>query len=209
MLKKLVPALALTGLAFGSGLCFNPYNHDYGVSTRKLPDSYLSIYNKTIVLHNGKMQVDKDLRIKLVRYITKGDKALMLMGTGDRYEYFVVYTKCIHGKPVTKDVEVIGEDLGAPSTSVRAANLPKYPIKFGFYKNGFWVKGLVISWVNHFSCNSSGCGPGGFACDYETDYYPYKLIKEHKTYDAPSKDHYLPKGLCQVLGEKYGPFSRD
>jgi hypothetical protein len=64
MLKKLVAALALTSLAFGSGLCFNPYNHDYGISTRKLPDSYLSIYNKTIVLHNGKMQVDKDLRNK-------------------------------------------------------------------------------------------------------------------------------------------------
>jgi len=38
MLKKLVSALALTSLAFGSGLCFDPYNHDYGISTEQLVD---------------------------------------------------------------------------------------------------------------------------------------------------------------------------
>ena len=205
MLKKLVSALALTSLAFGSGLCFDPYNHDYGISTGKLPDSYLSNYNKTIVLHNGKMQVDKDLKIKLVRYITKGNKALMLMDAGNGDEYFVVYTECINGKPITKDVEVIGEDLDAPSPTVHVVNNSKYPIKFGFYKDGFWTKGLVISWVRHLSCNSSGCGPGGYACDYLTDYYPYKLINEHKTGDAPFKDEDLPTGLCQALGSKYGP----
>jgi hypothetical protein len=37
MLKKLIPALALTSLAFGSGLCFDPYNHDYGVNARNIP----------------------------------------------------------------------------------------------------------------------------------------------------------------------------
>ena len=106
MLKKLVSALALTSLAFGSGLCFDPYNHDYGVSTKNFGDDTLSEYNKTVILHNGKMQLDKDTRIKLVKYAVKGNKALMLMkGAG---EYFVVYTECINGKPVTKDVEAIG-----------------------------------------------------------------------------------------------------
>jgi len=191
MLKKLVSALALTSLAFGSGLCFDPYNHDYGISTEKVPDDYLSNYNKTIVLHNGKMQVDKDrkLNIKLVRYITKGNKALMLMSAGGGYEYFVVYTECINGKPITKDIEVIG----APSTTtVHVVNDPKYPIKFGFYKDGFWTKGLVISWINHLEGN----GPGGYACDYLTNYYPYKLINEHKTDDAPFKDEELPAREC-------------
>jgi hypothetical protein len=191
MLKKLFSALALTSLAFGSGLCFDPYNHDYGISTEKVPDDYLSNYNKTIVLHNGKMQVDKDrkLNIKLVRYITKGNKALMLMSAGGGYEYFVVYTECINGKPITKDIEVIG----APSTTtVHVVNDPKYPIKFGFYKDGFWTKGLVISWINHLEGN----GPGGYACDYLTNYYPYKLINEHKTGDAPFKDEELPAREC-------------
>jgi len=192
MLKKLVPMLALTSLAFGSGLCFNPYNHDYGVSTENMPTDYLSYYNKTIVLHNGKMQLGKHMRIKLIKYTVKGNRALVLMSAGGGYEYFVVYTKCVHGKPITKDVEVIGEDLGAPSTTVQAVNTPKYPIKFGFYKNGFWVKGLVISWIQHLEGN----GPGGNVCDYETTYYPYKLINEHKTYDAPSKDQYLPTRVC-------------
>ena len=188
MLKKLVSALALTSLAFGSGLCFNPYNHDYGISTEKVPDAYLSNYNKTIVLHNGKMQVDKKLKlnIKLVRYITKGNKALMLMDAGDGYDYFVVYTECIHGKPITKDIEVIGSDLGAPSTTAQVVNDPKYPIKFGFYKDGFWTKGLVIL---------EGNGPS-HECDYLTDYYPYKLINEHKTGNAPSKDEELPDREC-------------
>ena len=196
MLKKLVTILALTSLAFGSGLCFNPYNHDYGFIFKGLG---LGLGNKTIVLHNGKMQLGKHTRIKLVKYTVNGSKALMLMrGMG---MYFVVYTKCIHGKPVTKNAEVIGSDLGVPSASVQVINLPKYPIKFGFYKDGFWTKGLVISWVRHLEGN----GPGGYACDYLTDYYPYKLINEHKTGDAPSKDQDLPTGLCQALGGKYGP----
>jgi hypothetical protein len=196
MLKKLVPALALTGLAFGSGLCFNPYNHNYGFSTKNLNDSHLSSYNKIIVLHNGKMRLDKYMRIKLAKYTVKGNKALMLMDAGNGYEYFVMYTECINGKPITKDVEVIGEDLGAPSASVQAVNDPKYPMKFGFYKNGFWVKDLVISWIQHLN---SFNGPGGYACDYETIHYPYKLINEHKTYDAPSKDQYLPNSVCNAL----------
>jgi len=196
MLKKLFSALALTSLAFGSGLCFNPYNHDYGFIFKGLG---LGLGNKTIVLHNGKMQLGKHTRIKLVKYTVNGSKALMLMrGMG---MYFVVYTKCIHGKPVTKNAEVIGSDLGVPSASVQVVNLPKYPIKFGFYKDGFWTKGLVISWVRHLEGN----GPGGYACDYQTNYYPYKLINEHKTYNAPSKDQDLPIGLCQALGNKYGP----
>ena len=131
MLKKLVSALALTSLAFGSGLCFNPYNHDYGVSTEKVSDNDIGDYNKIIILHDGKMQVNKYTTIKLVRYITDGNKTLVLM-KGD-YTYFVVYTECKHGKPVTKDLETIG----FPSLSVKIVNLPKYPIKFGFYKNGF------------------------------------------------------------------------
>jgi hypothetical protein len=198
MLKKLASALALTGLAFGSGLCFDPYNHNYGISTEKAPDDYLSNYNKTIVLHNGKMQLDKDLKIniKLVRYITKGNKALMLMSAGGGYDYFVVYTECINGKPITKDIEVIGSDFGAPSSTVQVVNDPKYPIKFGFYKDGFWTKGLVISWIKHLEGN----GPGGYACDYLTNYYPYKLINEHKTYDAPFKDEELPARVCKQLG---------
>ena len=201
MLKKLVSALALTSLAFGSGLCFNPYNHDYGISTEKITDDYLSNYNKTIVLHNGKMQLGRHTRIKLVKYTVKGNKALMLMSAGNGYEYFVVYTKCIHGKPITKDTEVVGDALGAPSATVRIVNLPKYPIKFGFYKNGFWIKALGITWVRHLSCNSSGCGPGGYSCDYLTEYYSSKPIPSNQEF----KDQDLPTGLCQALGNKYGP----
>jgi len=79
---------------------------------------------------------------------------------------------------------------------MQTVNLPKYPIKFGFYKDGFWTKGLVISWIKHLEGN----GPGGYACDYLTNYYPYKLINEHKTYDAPFKDEELPARVCKQLG---------
>jgi len=191
MLKKLVPALALTSLAFGSGLCFNPYNHDYGISTEQLNDSPLSSYNKIIVLHNGKMQLSKHIRIKLTKYITKGNKALMLMDAGDGYGYFVVYTECIHRKPITKDVEVVGDALGAPSASVQVVNLPKYPIKFGFYKDGFWVKSLTISWIQHLEGN----GPGGYSCDYFTEYYSSKPIPSNQEF----KDQYLPSRVCNTF----------
>ena len=212
MLKKLVSTLAITGLAFGSGLCFNPYNHDYGYI---LKDSGFGFGEKTIILHNGKMQVWlkaitfhngkmmqvwQKARIKLIKYTVKGNKALMLIrfkGYDYNSDYFVVYTECVNGKPVTKDTE----NIGLSSASMKYVNLPKYPIKFGFYKDGYWTKGLVISWIMHM--NGEGNGPGGYACDYQTTYYPYKLINEHKTYDAPYKDHYLSKGLCQVLGNKY------
>jgi hypothetical protein len=202
MLKKLVSVLALTGLAFGSGLCFNPYNHDYGVNTRNFDDGYLSNYNKTIVLHNGKMQVDKGIYLRLVRYTTNGNKALVLIDAKGVGKYLMAYVKCINNKPKTDDVE----ELGTLNIQETAVDLSKYPIKLGFYKDGFWVKALTISWIRHLNSLN---GFGGFACDYETHYYPYKLIKEHKTYDGPTKDHYLPTGLCQVLGKKYGPFSGD
>jgi len=197
MLKKLVSVLALTGLAFGSGLCFNPYNHDYGVSTEQLQDDYLSNYNKTIILHNGKMQVGKDVDLKLVKYTAKDDKALVLIDAQGLGKYIVAYVKCINNKPKTEDVE----ELGVLNMQETAVDLPKYPIKFGFYKNGFWVKCLTISWIKHLD----GSGFGGYACDYETHYYPYKLIKEHKTGDAPFKDEELPTKLCQALGNKYVP----
>jgi len=199
MLKKLVSVLALTSLAFGSGLCFNPYNHDYGISTEKIPDGgILDNYNKIIILHNGKMQIGKKAKINLLKYVVNGNKALTLMrGKGEYFgnEYFVIYTECINGKPVTKDMELIGTF----STSMATVNLPKYPIKLGFYKNGFWVKSLFVGFQNGWYHH-----PGGYYCYYTTQYFPYKLIKEHKGYDGPMKFHNLPTRVCKVLGHEVG-----
>ena len=199
MLKKLVPVLALTSLAFGSGLCFNPYNHDYGVN---LKSWRFGFGNKTIILHNGKMYVNTQYygteSIKLVKYIAKNNKALALMdakvpSVDGGHVYFIVYTDCINRKPVTKDLEVLGD----PGSQDGAANIPRYPIKFGFYKDGFWAKYLYMvfinGWLNH---------PGGEHCDYKTNYYPYKLIKEHKGYEGPSKRQLLPSRLCNALAKK-------
>jgi len=199
MLKKLVSALALTSLAFGSGLCFDPYNHDYGISTGELddgPGTYrLQLYDKKVILHDGKMLVDKDLNIsiKLVRYVVNGDKALILIrdeGIDHVYEYFAIYTECVNGKPVTKDVEDVSDFYPAADT----VDLPNYPIKLGFYKDGFWVKALTITWIKD----------NKYSCDYRTEYYPYKLIKEGKGYEGPVKKQYLPFRVCKVLGHEVG-----
>ena len=199
MLKKLVPMLALTSLAFGSGLCFDPYNHDYGISTGELddgPGTYrLQNYDKTVILHNGRMIVDKDqnISIKLVRYVVNGDKALILIrdeGIDHVYEYFAIYTECVNGKPVTKDVEDVSDFNPAADT----VDLPNYPIKLGFYKDGFWTKALTINSIHH----------GKYSCDYETEYYPYRLIKEGKGYEGPVKKQYLPPRVCNALGHKFG-----
>ena len=197
MLKKLVPALALTGLAFGSGLCFNPYNHDYGVSTKNF-GGFLGNYDKTFILHNGKMQVGKNSWANLIKYKVNGNKAIILIrfkGYDYDSDYFVIYTECVNGKPITKDTE----EIGASSASMKYVNLPKYPMQLGFYKDGFWVKYLFVTfqngWDNH---------PGGYYCEYDTNYYPYKLVKEHKGYDGPIKSHSLPTRICTVLGHKVG-----
>jgi len=195
MLKKLVPTLALTSLAFGSGLCFNPYNHNYGINIKQLNAGNL-YYNKTLILHDGKMQVDRRLErnIKLIKYRVNGNKALILMrGAG---QYFVVYTECINGKPVTKDAE----SIGVFSAALQTVNLPKYPIKLGFYKDGYWVKyftvGFTNGWIGHPSRNY---------CYYETDYFPYKLIDEHKADDGPMKFHNFPTSVCNPIAkEKLG-----
>jgi len=195
MLKKLVPILALTSLAFGSGLCFNPYNHDYGVN---LKSWRFGFGNKTIILHNGKMYVNTRHgveSIKLIKYIAKNNKALVLMDAKvprvDReHVYFIVYTDCINRKPVTEYLTV----LGVPGPQSGVINIPRYPIKFGVYKDGFWTKALDIAfqdgWYHH---------PGGERCQYTTNYYPYKLIKEHKGYDGPMKYRNLPNGLCDSI----------
>ena len=204
MLKKLVPALALTSLAFGNGLCFNPYNHDYGSIFK---GQGLGFGNKTIILHNGKMkvwfkaitfhngkmiQVWQNTRIKLIKYTVNDNKALMLMrGEG---AYFLVYTECINGKPVTKDVENIGS---YSSASMRTVNLPKYPIKLGFYKDGYWVKTLTVGITNGRIGH-----PSRPYCNYTTQYFPYKLIKEHKGYDGPIKFHHFPSSVCNYLAKK-------
>jgi len=199
MLKKLVSALALTSLAFGSGLCFNPYNHNYGISTKQLQDGYLSNYNKTIVLHNGKMQIGKSAWVKLIKYTVNDNKALMLMRAKGKYfgsEYFVIYTECINGKPVTKDIEEIGSSFSA---SMKTVNIPNYPMKLGFYKDGFWVKALTVGfsngWLNH---------PGKPYCYYTTQYFPYKLVNEHKGYDGPMKFHNFPTRVCGAIWNKVG-----
>jgi len=112
-------------------------------------------------------------------------------------EYFVVYTECINGKPVTKNVEQTAfMNSNAPAT--RTVDLPKYPIKLGFYKDGFWVKALEINWIRHMDQDR---GPGGYACDYLTEYHSSKPIPINQEF----KDEELPTKLCQALGNKYGP----
>jgi len=111
--------------------------------------------------------------------------------------YLVVYTECINGKPVTRDVE----DIGTSSTSTKYVNLPKYPMQLGFYKDGFWVRVLHISWIMHM--NGKGNGIGGFACDYQKEYFTPKSINKPFKYHISFKFHSLPTGLCQALGKKY------
>ena len=197
MLKKLVPMLALTSLAFGNGLCFNPYNHNYGVSTKSFGD-LLGNYDKTFILHKGKMQVGKNSWVNLMKYKVNGNKAIILIRFKSKYynsDYYVIYTECINRKPVTKDEE----EIGLSSASMKYVNLPKYPMQLGFYKDGFWVKTLTVGftngWLNH---------PGRAYCQYEIDYFPYKLVEEHKGYDGPSKYQNLPNGLCNALANKLG-----
>jgi len=193
MLKKLVSALGLTSLAFCSGLCFSPYNHNYGVSTEQLVDGgNLDNHRKIIILQNGKMQFGTD-RINLVRYVVNGNKALILIkGAGSAFgnEYFAIYTKCINGKPATKAVEAVSNF----SPTAETVDLPNYPIKLGFYKDGFWTKALAINFIHH----------GDYSCNYKTEYFPYKLIKEHKDYNGPVKNQYLPPRVCDALAKNVG-----
>jgi len=196
MLKKLVSALALTGLAFGSGLCFNPYNHDYGVNARNIP-GYDGQYppqwghafyapSKEIVLHNGKMQLERgrDGVLKLIKYVAKGNKTLVLMETEDPTQNdLLFYVECINGKPETKAVEDAGVADREFITNQR----------IGFYKNGFFFKYLDMALsptLHHFN---------NYDCGYVTNYYPYKLIKEHKTDNMPSKYKSLPSRVCNAL----------
>ena len=197
MLKKLSSILALTSLAFGNGLCFNPYNHDYGVNTKSFGD-LLGNYDKTFILHNGKMQVGKNSWVNLMKYKVNGNKAIILIRFKSKYynsDYYVIYTECINRKPVTKDEE----EIGLSSASMKYVNLPKYPMQLGFYKDGFWVKTLIVGFTN-----GGGNHTGRNYCDYQTHYFPYKLVKEHKGSDGPSKVHNFPTSVCKVLGHEVG-----
>jgi len=196
MLKKLVPMLALTSLAFGSGLCFNPYNHDYGVNAKNIP-GYSVQYppqwghafhapSKEIILHNGKMQLGRgrDGVLKLIKYVAKGDKALVLMETGDPVQNdLLFYIECVNGKPETKAVEDVNVAHREFITDQR----------IGFYKNGFFFKYLDVVLSDPWS------NPIKYDCSYVTNYYPYKLIKEHKTDNMPSKYKNLPSRVCNSL----------
>ena len=197
MLKKLVPILALTSLAFGSGLCFNPYNHDYGINIKNFV-GFLGDYDKTFILHNGKMQIGKNAWVNLIKYKVNGNKAVTLIrlkGYGFDSDYFVIYTECINGKPITKDTE----EIGISFVSMKYVNLPKYPMQLGFYKDGFWTKVLTVG-VTDGRLNH----PGRPYCYYQTNYYPYKLIKEHRGYEGPIKFHYFPARVCNPLARKLG-----
>jgi len=199
MLKKLVPMLALTSLAFGSGLCFNPYNHNYGVNARNIPgydgqyppQATQAFYapSKEIVLHNGKMQLDHhpyDM-LKLIKYVAKGNKILVLMQTEDPIQNdLLFYVECVNGKPETKAVEDVGV-AGHESIADQ---------RMGFYKNGLFFKYLDVVWSWNPTHND---------CSYVTYYYPYKLIKEHKTDNILPKYKNLPHRVCNTLIKKYVP----
>jgi hypothetical protein len=209
MLKKLISMLVVTSLAFGvdvsknNGLCFDPYNHDYEISTDYLGSDFFTSYNEKvssnnvklksvtemlnyamkgvlnehhvkdeeIVLHNGKMENG----IELVKYVVKGDKALVLM---KRDGYLVVYVRCVNGVPQTKYWRIVGS---VKVTDSQAFDFPKYPIKLGFYKGGFYTAALVLSttiWKG---------------CAYVTEYYPDSSL---------SKVEYLPTRECNALIEQ-------
>jgi hypothetical protein len=191
MLKKLVSALALTSLAFGSGLCFDPYNHDYGVNERNIPgygvqfipQSGRPVYapNEELVLHNGK---NKDGDLKLIKYVVKGNKALVLMESEDPVQTdLLFYVECVNGKPETKAVE----DANVADREFITDQ------RIGFYKNGFFFKYLDVVLSDPWS------NPIKYDCSYVTNYYPYKLIKEHKTDNMPSKYENLPSRVCNSL----------
>jgi len=209
MLKKLISMIVLTSLAFGvdvsknNGLCFDPYNHDYEISTGYLGSGFFTSYNEKvssnnvklkgfkemlnytmesilnehhvkdeeIVLHNGKMKNG----IELVKYVVKGDKALVLM---KRDGYFVVYVRCINGIPQTKYWRIVGS---VKMINSQAFDFPKYPIKLGFYKGGFYTAALVLSTINPKHCA------------YVTEYYPDSSL---------SKVEYLPTRECNALAEQ-------
>jgi hypothetical protein len=83
---------------------------------------------------------------------------------------------------------------------MQTVNLPKYPIKFGFYKDGYWVKYFTVGFTNGRIGH-----PSRNFCNYTTQYFPYKLIKEHKGYDGPMKIHNFPTSVCNPIAkEKLG-----
>jgi len=194
MLKKLISLLVLTSLAFGvnvsknNGLCFDPYNHDYG---------QFDIDGKEIVLHNGKMQRGGGLSIRLITYAVKDNKVLVLTRTADIYAVF--YVDCVNGKPQTKYVEDVGLPYFLGPLSKDTANdflpyssaidNPKYPAKLGFYKNGFYVTALVVGRVTRDS---------NYYCYYRTVYCPYNVDKT----DILFKDKDLPTRVCNALGKQ-------
>jgi len=57
----------------------------------------------------------------------------------DTYTLWCILTG-INRKPVTEDLEV----LGFPTSQSGDVNIPRYPIKFGFYKDGFWLKLYIL-----------------------------------------------------------------
>jgi len=164
MLKKLVPALALTTLAFGSGLCFNPYNYTYNL---KLSDPIGFEVLPITTLHHGKEIIGKGSVVSLERYITQGNKALLLFRkNGDGYlYYYLLEEECVGGKP--KPIYEIY--LGDTATKFSTFDAKRYPIRFLFYKNGIKVSALRIVQFDG----------GGFGCGYRTTYYPYSWINKY------------------------------
>jgi len=165
MLKKLVSALALTGLAFGSGLCFNPYNYTYNL---KLSDPIGFTVLPITTLHQGREIIGKGSVVSLERYITQGNKALLLFRKkdGDGYlSYYLLEEECIGGKP--KPIHEIY--LGDTSTRFSTFDAKQYPIRFSFYKNGIKVSALQIVQFRG----------SGFGCSYITTYYPYSWINKY------------------------------
>jgi len=165
MLKKLVSALALTGLAFGSGLCFNPYNYTYNL---KLSGPIGFDVLPITTLHHGKEIIGKGSVVSLERYITQGNKALLLFrkkdGDGFLY-YYLLEEECVGGKP--KPIYEIY--LGNTSIKFSTFDAKQYPIRFSFYKNGIKVSALQIVQFDG----------GGFGCSYRTIYYPYSWINKY------------------------------
>lgn len=152
-MRKTFILLGLVGVAFGSNLCFDPYNFNYNLVGHDWNNNGKKIPFHINEVKNGKSYINgnKNKYVKVLSYVKKDNKVLVLMHYVSLYRYkgklqqdannyFLVQVNCINKKPVVAFHTSISDSINP----VHIWHTSENHIKPFFYNGGVGMKGYMM-----------------------------------------------------------------
>ncbi len=171
--------LGFIGMAFGSNLCFNPYNFNYNLVGHEYDNNGNKVAFRIPKIKDGRAYINdnKNKYVKVLSYVRKDNKALVLMHyvslymhkgklQQDENSYFLVQVNCINKKPVVAYHTSIANGV----SPIHMWHTSENHIKPFFYNGGIGMKGYMMFFNPYIPGGAMYLGYGYYK-------FPYKDAK--------------------------------